>query len=95
MFGQKYTLQHTGRPFSPSETIHESDWKDCSKHSSEAAAWKAVDKHREHLSPGSWDDHYRVISPDGHRCDRIEFGWEQDSIRAAKESKRWRESHGL
>jgi hypothetical protein len=76
----KYTVQHTGRPFGPCETIAKSDWKDKSKHASEKAAWKAVDQSRAHLSPGSWDDHYRVIGPDGKECDRGYFNAEQDNI---------------
>lgn len=69
----KYTVQHTGRPFGPTETITESDWSDYSKHASRNAAFRAIEKYKAHLSPGSWDDHYRVISPDGSRSQREEW----------------------
>lgn len=68
---KKYTVQHLGFPTTRRIEAHE--WKDYSRHASETAAWRAIDKQTAHLSPGSWDDHYRVIAPDGHVCDRAEW----------------------
>lgn len=61
-----HTLQNIGRP---QTSVAESDWKDLSKHASEDAARKAIAKRTSHLSPGSWDDHYRVLAPGGKVCD--------------------------
>jgi hypothetical protein len=69
---KKYTVLHTGYPVA-GRPIQPEEWKVYSTHSSEAAAWKAVDKAKSHLEYGQWDDHYRVVSPDGQECDRWEF----------------------
>ena len=73
----KYTVQHVGRPFGPCETIHESDWKDYSKHASKNAAFRAIDKYHVHLSPHTWDNHYRVVAPDDSICSRDEWLYER------------------
>jgi hypothetical protein len=64
---RKYTVQHLGYP--TTTRIEEGDWKSYSIHATESAAWKAVRKAKSHLQPGQWDDHYRVIAPDGQVCD--------------------------
>lgn len=61
-----YTVQHLGYP--TTEAIRPEQWKTYSTHKTESAAWKRIKKARAHLEYGSWDDHYRVIAPDGTEC---------------------------
>ena len=66
---EKYTVLHTGYPVA-GRPIQPNEWSVKSKHASERAAWRAIERSSAHLSQGSWDDHYRVIAPDGTECDR-------------------------
>jgi len=68
----KYVVLHTGYPVA-GRPIREDEWKEYSTHATESAAWKRIDKDRDGLEPGSWNDHYRVIAPDGSKCDRDEY----------------------
>lgn len=61
---KKYIIQHTGYPVA-GRAIQENEWKKLSSHPSATAAIRKIRKETAHLSPGSWDDHYRVIDPDG------------------------------
>jgi len=74
----KYIVQHIGRPIA-AEPVTPDMWHTYKECASENAAWHAIDRATAHLSPGSWDDHYRVIAPDGHECDRWEFIYRQDA----------------
>lgn len=65
----KYTVQHVGYPVA-GRPIRDDEWKNYSKHASLKAAYRAIDKATSHLDYGSWDDHYRVIAPDGSHPDR-------------------------
>ena len=67
----KYTVMHVGYPVA-GRPIREEEWKVFSTHKTESAAWKKVHGEREHLGPYQWDDHYRVIGPDGE-CNHYEF----------------------
>ena len=58
----KYRLQHVGRP---QTSVKPDDWQPLSDHASLKAAVKAINKRTDHLTPGTWDDHYRIIAPDG------------------------------
>lgn len=69
---QMYTVMHTGYPVA-GRPIAAHEWTVYSKHATENAAWKRVAKATAHWENGSWDDHYRVIAPDGHICDRAEW----------------------
>lgn len=84
----KYTVQHIGYP--TTSAISESAWKTYSTHETESAAWKAIDKATAHLQYGQWDDHYRVIAPDGSKCNRGEYNAEQE-MKAMK--KEWDKKH--
>lgn len=64
-----YTVQHIGHPIA-GRPIQPDNWKTYSTHLTESAAWKRIAKATAHLDYGSWDDHYRVIGPDGAVCDR-------------------------
>lgn len=64
---KKWIVQHTGFP--TSGPIREDQWATYSTHTSEDAAYKAIKAARAHLDYGQWDDHYRVIAPDGSRSD--------------------------
>ena len=72
---KKYTVQHLGYP--TTKVIQEDEWKDYSKHASEKAAWRAITKATQHLDHGSWNDHYRVLAPDGTVCSQDRFIDEQ------------------
>ena len=61
---KKYRLEHVGYPVA-GRRIRGDEWGLLSLHTTPSAAWKAIKKHTSHLQPGSWDDHYRVIKPDG------------------------------
>jgi hypothetical protein len=60
-----YELQHTGYPVA-GRSIAADEWKKYSKHASLWAAIRKMDKNHEHLSLGSWDDHYRIVDPNGN-----------------------------
>ena len=83
---KKYQLQHTGYPVG-AQAIQENEWSLLSTHSSESAAFQAMNKARAHLSPGTWDDHYRVIAPDGTRCNYQLWQIRQECKTTARE---WR-----
>ena len=68
----KYIVLHVGYPVAGRQ-IREDEWSELSRHASENAAWQAVNKDRTHLSDGQWDNHYRVVGPDGQLCDRELF----------------------
>jgi len=68
----KYTIQNIGHP--TSSAIREGEWKNKSKHASLWAAMRTIRKYTAHLDYGQWDDHYRIIAPDGHVVDI----WEQN-----------------
>lgn len=65
---KKWTLQHTGRPIA-GRPIEEDEWRNLSTHASFQAAWRRIGKNTAHLSPGSWDDHYRILDPGGKVMD--------------------------
>lgn len=69
---KKFTVMHTGYPVA-GRGIEDHEWKKLSEHDTESAAWKRVGREREHLDYGTWDDHYKVIDPDGESCDRRRF----------------------
>lgn len=54
----KYTLEHTGKPFAG--RIPDNAWQKLSEHKSIPLAMKRIHKHREHLNPWEWNDHYRI-----------------------------------
>lgn len=83
-----FKVLHVGRPYAPSENIPAEAWKVYSQHETESAAWKKIDQAKAHLSPGSWDDHYKVIDPSGNPCDRQRFAAEQDAERMYKEQRK-------
>jgi len=63
----KYTsaLQHTGRPYAPSENIPEEAWQEYSRHTSLEAAYKALNYARYDMAKAcggdGWDDHFRIV----------------------------------
>lgn len=63
----KFTLQNVGHP--ETRAIRPDEWKNLSTHASAKAAYKAYKQHTAHLSYGSWDDHYRVLDPNGNVID--------------------------
>jgi hypothetical protein len=68
---KKYTLQHTGFP--TTRAIREDEWKTISTHGTASAAWKRTEKLTAHLSQNTWDDHFRVVAPDGTICRYDEY----------------------
>lgn len=86
---QKYTVQHTGYPVA-GRPIDESEWETLSTHETESAAHKRVSKATEHLDYGQWDDHYRVIGPDGQRLSRDAWLMQEDEKRIMREYKKSR-----
>lgn len=70
----KWTVQHIGHP--TSNAIREDEWYEYSTHTSRDAAHKAIEKARAHLEYGQWDDHYRVVSPNGSIDDH--YWWRQE-----------------
>jgi len=79
-----YTLMHVGYPVA-GRPIREDEWKFLSVHASESAAWKRYEKHTAHLDGNSWDDHYKVIAPDGTICNYQEWAFNQRVERAMRE----------
>lgn len=77
----KYIVQHTGYPVG-ARAIRPDEWVKLSEHKTESAAWKRIEKETAHLDYGQWDDHYRVIAPDGSVCSRDQYyarvEWESD-----------------
>lgn len=69
---KNFMVMHTGRPYGPCEPIPEGAWKILSKHTTESAAWKKIKAETSHLGPNQWDDHYKVVGPNGE-CDQREF----------------------
>jgi len=65
----KFKVQHLGFPVA-NRVVDESEWKELSTHKTWTAAFKRINKERAHLQPGTWDDHYRVIAPDGSVVDK-------------------------
>lgn len=61
---KKFTVQHTGYPVA-GRPIDEREWKNYSDHASLIATYRAIKIYHAHLTTGTWDDHYRVITPDG------------------------------
>lgn len=74
---KKYTVQHVGYPVA-GRAIRPDEWTTYSTHQSESAAWKSVTRATAHLDYGQWDDHYRVIAPDGTTCARELFYAQED-----------------
>lgn len=66
-----YKVQHLGYP--TTNRIREDQWKDLSFHTSRSAAFKAIQKNKEHLDSGQWDDHYRIINR--VTSNRWEYAW--------------------
>lgn len=62
---KKFTVQHVGFPVA-GRSIRDDEWKVYSTHTSANAALTAVDKAQEGLGSGEWNDHYRIVDPDGH-----------------------------
>jgi hypothetical protein len=60
----KYTVQHTGYPVA-GRPIQDDEWQVLSTHKTYSAACKRIIKERSHLDIHSWDDHYRIIDPNG------------------------------
>lgn len=62
----RFAVQHTGRPFGPTESIPADGWSLYSRHTTLSAARKATKQAladmRESCGPGAWDDHYRVVA---------------------------------
>jgi hypothetical protein len=79
---KKFVVQHVGYP---TTGVTPDMWKTYSEHLTESAAWKAVERATAHWEPGQWDDHYRVIAPDGTQCDRHMFYDQIESKRMWKE----------
>ena len=73
---KKYKLQRVGYPVA-GRNITSDEWKDYSNHSSLWAAIRKMDKCQEHLDYGSWDDHYRVIDPNGNTVNYLEIEMER------------------
>jgi hypothetical protein len=80
-----YVVMHTGYPVA-GRPIRSDEWSELSRHATESAAWKKVLKARKDLEPGSWNDHYRVIAPDGSECDLQTW----QAARIADEARRLR-----
>ena len=83
---KNYVVLHTGYPVA-GRAIQPDEWKEYSRHTTESAAWKAVERATAHLDRNSWDDHYRVIDPDGNDCRRDMFydaKWMEKAIREYK-----------
>lgn len=59
----KFIVEHTGKPFS--SRIPEEAWFELSSHSTISAATKAIETRLGWVERGSWNDHYRVRTPDG------------------------------
>ena len=57
---KKYIVQHVGHPVA-GRSVRPDEWKVYSQHDTASAAAKAISKACAHLSPGSWDDHYRIM----------------------------------
>jgi len=66
MASYRFQLQHTGRPFGPSETIPDGAWREVSKHTTFQAARKARASVYAAMTSASgvnaWDDHYRIVA---------------------------------
>lgn len=56
-----FAVQHVGRPYGPGEPIPEEAWSEFSRHASQEAAEKAVERYCGHLEPCQWDDHFRIV----------------------------------
>jgi hypothetical protein len=82
----KYTVLHVGYPVA-GRPIRDDEWKVYSAHKTESAAWKKIFNATSHLSHGSWDDHYRVIAPDGTNCELFIWLAKEEDRRARRE---WR-----
>ena len=81
-----YTLQHLGYP--TTQAIRPDQWKTFSTHKTVSAAWKALKSATSHLSPGQWDDHYRVIDKNGNVQNYGEYAAEVDARIYAREQKK-------
>lgn len=68
---KKYTIQHVGYPIA-GRCVAPEEWKEYSKHNTLTVAIKRIYKATAHLQYGQWDDHYRIIAPDGHVCTEYE-----------------------
>lgn len=86
---KKFYVQHVGYPVAGRAIWHD-EWKLYSTHATESAAWKRVRKAQAHLQPGQWDDHYRVIGPDGRVCDYQRYLVEQECGRVERWLRRFR-----
>ena len=71
---KKFVVMHTGKPYAGS--IPADAWQVLSKHTTAAAAAKRIKKETAHLSSGQWDDHYKVICPDGSEKSYRDLYWE-------------------
>mgnify|MGYP000963963006 CR=1 FL=1 len=88
MITKKYVLQHVGHPMTGMQSIDESDWKTLSTHASASAAFKKIAAYRAPLASGTWNDHYRVIGPDGKVVDYQRWLDEQAIARSEREYQR-------
>jgi len=61
---KQYTVEHIGYPVA-GRPIRDEEWKIYSQHATLSAARKRIVKAVDHLSQGTWDDHYRIKYPDG------------------------------
>ena len=83
----KYTVQHVGYPVA-GRPIRPDEWATLSTHKTESAAWKRIEKETAHLQYGQWDDHYRVLDPQGNLCNSDEYYFLKELDRIARDAKR-------
>jgi len=67
----KYTLLHTEKPFTLS--VPEDAWHILSTHSTLNATISRLQHEISHLPPGTWNDQYRILDPDGKQVDWIVY----------------------
>lgn len=84
---KKYILQHVGYPVA-GRAIRKDEWKTHSLHTTENAAFLEMAAATSHLDYGQWDDHYRVIAPDGVICNIDAWRAMQTERDAMREIKR-------
>lgn len=60
---EKWTVEHTGKPYA--DRIPDEAWGLMSTHATLSAACKRMIRERAHCQPNTWDDHYRVLDPNG------------------------------
>jgi hypothetical protein len=84
---RKWTVKHLGYPVT-SICGHEHDWKVYSTHSTYSAACKRILKELEGVEPGTWNDHYKIFSPDGRETSTDEYINERELSARIRESKK-------